>query len=80
MPPLRRLVLAGLVLPLLAARPVGAAPPPDLFAHENLVAWCIVPFDAQKRGPEARAAMLEKLLLGQRSGTRPLSLAPSSQK
>lgn len=25
------------------------------------MAWCIVPFDAAKRGPEARAAMLEKL-------------------
>jgi sugar phosphate isomerase/epimerase len=34
---------------------------PDLCAKENLVAWCIVPFDAKKRGPEERAAMLEKL-------------------
>ena len=33
----------------------------QLFAHNNLVAWCIVPFDAQKRGPEARAEMLERL-------------------
>lgn len=33
----------------------------QLFARTNLVAWCIVPFDAGKRGPEARAAMLEKL-------------------
>lgn len=33
----------------------------DLFAPKNLVAWCIVPFDAKKRGPEERAAMLEKL-------------------
>ena len=33
----------------------------DLFARTNLVAWCIVPFDAKKRGPEERAAMLEKL-------------------
>jgi quinoprotein glucose dehydrogenase len=32
-----------------------------LFARTNLVAWCIVPFDGKKRGPEARAAMLEKL-------------------
>jgi sugar phosphate isomerase/epimerase len=32
-----------------------------LFARTNLVAWCIVPFDAQKRGPEERAAMLERL-------------------
>jgi hypothetical protein len=32
-----------------------------IFARDNLVAWCIVPFDAKKRGPEERAAMLEKL-------------------
>jgi sugar phosphate isomerase/epimerase len=33
----------------------------QLFARTNLVAWCIVPFDAKKRGPEERAAMLERL-------------------
>ena len=33
----------------------------DLFGRTNLVAWCIVPFDGRKRGPEERAAMLEKL-------------------
>ncbi|MFZ5830574.1 MAG: sugar phosphate isomerase/epimerase family protein [Planctomycetota bacterium] len=33
----------------------------DLFARQNLVAWCIVPFDANKRGPEERAAMLDRL-------------------
>ena len=33
----------------------------QLFAPTNLVAWCIVPFDAKKRGPEERAAMLEHL-------------------
>ena len=33
----------------------------DMFARENLVAWCIVPFDGKKRGPEERAAMLESL-------------------
>ena len=32
-----------------------------LFARDNLVAWCIVPFDSKKRGPEERAAMLERL-------------------
>lgn len=32
-----------------------------LFARKNLIAWCIVPFDSRKRGPEERAAMLEKL-------------------
>ncbi|MEZ6044493.1 MAG: TIM barrel protein [Planctomycetaceae bacterium] len=33
----------------------------SLFEHDNLVAWCIVPFDSSKRGPEERAAMLEEL-------------------
>ncbi|MCC6232869.1 MAG: hypothetical protein IT580_09515, partial [Verrucomicrobiales bacterium] len=36
-------------------------PPFDLFARSNLVAWCIVPFDAKKRGPEERAEMLTRL-------------------
>ncbi|MFC1537631.1 sugar phosphate isomerase/epimerase family protein [Gemmatimonadota bacterium] len=31
------------------------------FRKDNLVAWCIVPFDAKKRGPEERARMLETL-------------------
>jgi glucose dehydrogenase/sugar phosphate isomerase/epimerase len=33
----------------------------SLFDRTNLVAWCIVPFDSKKRGPEERAAMMEKL-------------------
>jgi Concanavalin A-like lectin/glucanases superfamily len=32
-----------------------------LFSKENLVAWCVVPFDAARRGPEARAKMLAGL-------------------
>lgn len=32
-----------------------------LFAKDRLVAWCIVPFDAARRGPEERAAMLSRL-------------------
>lgn len=32
-----------------------------LFDRSNLVAWCIVPFDAKQRGPEARAEMLKRL-------------------
>lgn len=39
----------------------GVAGEYRLFARTNLVAWCIVPFDAKQRGPEARAAMLERL-------------------
>src|SRR5213078_249488 len=38
-----------------------AQPRDELFARKNLVAWCIVPFDARKRTPEQRAEMLEKL-------------------
>lgn len=34
---------------------------PDIFARENLVAWCIVPFDASERSPEQRAKMLNEL-------------------
>jgi len=39
----------------------SAAADMGLFARTNLVAWCIVPFDAKKRGPEERAAMMERL-------------------
>src|SRR5262245_8435905 len=35
--------------------------PDRILARDNLIAWCIVPFDSKKRGPEDRAAMLEKL-------------------
>jgi sugar phosphate isomerase/epimerase len=37
------------------------APAEKLFAKGNLVAWCIVPFDANKRSPQERAAMLKRL-------------------
>ncbi len=33
----------------------------SIFSKDNLVAWCIVPFDASKRGPKERAEMLERL-------------------
>lgn len=39
----------------------GFAAEYNLFAQSNLVAWCIVPFDAKKRSPEERAAMLERI-------------------
>ncbi|WP_165073647.1 DUF6797 domain-containing protein [Paludisphaera rhizosphaerae] len=32
-----------------------------VYARNNLIAWCIVPFDSKKRSPEDRAAMLERL-------------------
>jgi quinoprotein glucose dehydrogenase len=62
---LRRLLLrqsVALALFLLAAAPLPAAPATaGLFARTNLVAWCIVPFDTKKRGPEERGQMLEQL-------------------
>jgi len=33
----------------------------DLFEKSNLAAWCIVSFDAKKRNPEERAAMVAKM-------------------
>jgi hypothetical protein len=57
--------LLALVLFAALARPATAAPPTepakDVFARDNLVAWCIVPFDAKRRGPEERAEMVRRL-------------------
>ena len=56
------------VLALLAATALTFAgradkPPaaPDPFARDNLVAWCVVPFDKKNRTPAERAEMLAKL-------------------
>lgn len=57
-------VAAAIAMGAMAARgagPVAPAAESGLFARSNLVAWCIVPFDGKKRGPEERAAMLERL-------------------
>jgi hypothetical protein len=45
---------------LFAAAPLFADEP-KVFARTNLVAWCIVPFDARNRGPADRAAMVKRL-------------------
>jgi len=50
------LLFALLVTPTFA---IAAEPKP--FVPENLTAWCIVPFDGKKRGPEERVAMLKRL-------------------
>jgi quinoprotein glucose dehydrogenase len=39
----------------------GDDAPASLWSHDNLHAWCIVPFDALHRNSEDRAAMLERL-------------------
>ncbi|MEY4692289.1 MAG: hypothetical protein RIT19_2614 [Verrucomicrobiota bacterium] len=59
-PPWLRRPFLGVLFLLLIPR-LFALPAEGLFSKTNLVAWCIVPFDSQKRGPEARAEMLERL-------------------
>src|SRR5262249_49143496 len=53
--------VAGLAIPSTYTWPQETLPPAKLFAQDNLVAWCIVPFDGKKRSPEDRAAMLKGL-------------------
>ncbi len=50
-----------LAMPRASQAQQQATSPEVLFAKSNLVAWCIVPFDASKRGPEARAEMVKRL-------------------
>jgi glucose/arabinose dehydrogenase/sugar phosphate isomerase/epimerase len=52
-------VVAFLCQTLFVAR--AQLPEAGIFARTNLVAWCIVPFDAKRRGPEERAAMMAGL-------------------
>ncbi len=53
------LVVASSQVHLRAETP--GSTPSDILGPENVVAWCIVPFDAAKRGPEERAVMLKEL-------------------
>jgi hypothetical protein len=56
--PLQGGALAGQVPSGGPARPQVQGRP---LAMDDLVAWCIVPFDSRKRSPEERIAMLERL-------------------
>src|SRR5438874_11451709 len=58
---IRVLLIAGVLAILAQLKSSAADMSKALFARSNVVAWCIVPFDAKKRGPEERAAMLERL-------------------
>ena len=59
------LALLALFAPPHAASLRGDDIPPqepgEVFARDNLVAWCIVPFDSQNRSPAERAAMVKRL-------------------
>ena len=59
---MRRMLSLFVLLALLSGcQPKRQSATTDLFAKENLVAWCIVPFDAERRSPEERADMLDEL-------------------
>lgn len=53
------ILIAAVALTLRPA--AGQTPPPSVFAKNNLVAWCIVPFDASQRDATQRADMLKRL-------------------
>lgn len=53
--------LVGGVLALSQAAASEPLPEGGVFAKPNLVAWCIVPFDAANRNPQQRAEMLQRL-------------------
>ena len=56
-----RPLLVWIPAALLAAPAPPAQDSRSVFSRDNLVAWCIVPFDAAGRGPEQRAGMLKRL-------------------
>ena len=49
------------LIALVAIQPAPKPSPYEIYEKPNLVAWCVVPFDAKKRGPAERAAMLKTL-------------------
>jgi sugar phosphate isomerase/epimerase len=59
MTPMQSSVVVAVLMALPGNPP--AKPPRDVFAADNLVAWCIVPFDARKRTPAERVEMLRQL-------------------
>jgi len=58
-----RAILCCLLAASLSSLALAADPPKpvEIYAPSNLVAWCIVPFDAKKRTPAERVEMLQKL-------------------
>lgn len=55
------LIILSLMIQLSDCSPGDTKKSSDPFARENLIAWCIVPFDANHRTPEQRAKMLNDL-------------------
>ncbi len=59
----RRSVMAGGLAAMAGgcAGPIGRRVRSRIWSHDNLVAWCAVPYDERRRGPEERAKMLRDL-------------------
>ena len=55
------LLTASCLLPPGHAQDRDSEATDNIFAKDNLVAWCVVPFDARHRTPAERAAMLKRL-------------------
>ena len=53
------LLFAASLMPL--ARAAAPPKPAGIYSPNNLIAWCIVPFDGKKRTPAERVEMLQKL-------------------
>jgi hypothetical protein len=58
---MKRIILILVVLASCCAAEDSTRSSGPIFAQQNLAAWCIVPFDSKKRGPEERAEMLQRL-------------------
>ncbi|MBP88455.1 MAG: heme-binding domain-containing protein [Planctomycetaceae bacterium] len=56
-------IVGSLVVCAITARVSSQAPKSNTaqFQRDNLVAWCIVPFDGKKRGPAERAEMIKRI-------------------
>lgn len=61
LPLIRSLSLGFLGMLLSLTTSLAQRKPASIYAKDNLVAWCIVPFDTKNRGPVERAEMLNKL-------------------
>jgi hypothetical protein len=55
------MLLSLILIPNVKTVPRDAGTKGSVFSRDNLVAWCIVPFDIKKRGPGERARMILKL-------------------
>ena len=56
-----RLTFIVLILMLSGACQKSQKATQSIYAMDNLVAWCVVPFDSEQRGPRERVEMLKEL-------------------